>query len=135
MCEPRQRTPGAADRVEIAAPAGLELRRTGYLVAHDAIGALQRLVRHVLQGKAAERQRHAGADAMTGHIDEFQRAAAEIADEAIGALDAGDDAQRRQMRFLRAGQHANGNTADALGAFDEMQVRCRLRGRRPSPRR
>ena len=102
--DPRQRAPGSADRVESAAAAGLDLRDLGNLGFDDAFGAFQRFVRPILKGKAAERQRHAAPDAIAAYVNQFQRAAAEIADDAVGLVHAGNHAQRRQLRFARARQ-------------------------------
>ena len=100
----RQRAPGAADRIEGAAAAGLELRDAGNLGLDDALGALQRFVRGILQGKAAERQRHAAVHAVFPDIDQFERAAAEVADDAVGIVDARHHAERRQFCLARAGE-------------------------------
>ena len=48
----------------------------------------------VLQRQASERQRHAAANAVAVHVDQFQRAAAEIADDAVRLVNAGNDAER-----------------------------------------
>ena len=73
---------------------GLELGHAGQVGADDAFGALQRFVRQVLQRQASERQRDAAADAAAMHVDQFERTAAEIADDAVGIVDAGHDAER-----------------------------------------
>ena len=74
----------------------------------------------ILQRQAAERQRHAAADAVAVDVDQFERAAAEIADDAVGIVDAGDDAERRQFCLARARQDLNLGAADALGLGDEI---------------
>ena len=74
----------------------------------------------VLQREAAERQRHAAAHAVAAHVDQFERAAAEIADDAVGIVDAGDDAERRQFCLARARQDFDRHAADALGLGDEV---------------
>ena len=58
----RQRAPRAADRVEIAPGSRCQLRHAVERGFDDALGALGRFVRGVLQRQRAERQRHAGAD-------------------------------------------------------------------------
>ena len=40
-------------------------------------------------------------------IDEFERAAAEVADHAVGLVHAGNDAERRQFRLARAREHVD----------------------------
>jgi len=47
--DPRQRTPGAADRIEGAAAPGLEPGHRGQFGLDDAFGALERFVREILQ--------------------------------------------------------------------------------------
>ena len=80
----------------------------------------ERFVRQVLQRQASERQRDAAADAAAMHVDQFERTAAEIADDAVGIVDAGDDAERGQFRLARPRQDFNGNAADAFGLGDEV---------------
>jgi len=60
------------------------------------------------------------ARAVPAHVDQFERAAAEIADDAVGMMDAGDHAERRQPRLARAGQDLDLYGADALGLRNEV---------------
>ena len=53
-------------------------------------------------------------------VDQFQRAAAEIADQAVGLMDARHDAERGQLRFALAGQDLDIRAADALRLRDEF---------------
>jgi len=119
--DPGQRTPGPADRIEGAATAGLEAGNPGQFVLDDAFGAFERFVRQVLQRQAAERQRDAAANLVAAHVDQFERAAAEIADDTVGLVNARDDAKRRQLGFARAGQDFDRNAADAFGLGDEIR--------------
>ena len=116
----RQRPPGSADRIKGAAAAGLELCDAVKVRLDDALGALQRFLRHVLQRQASERERHAAANAVAVHVDQFQRTAAEIADDAVRFVDAGNHAQRRQMRLARTRQDLDRTAADAFGLGDEV---------------
>jgi hypothetical protein len=52
-------------------------------------------------------------------IDQFQRAAAEIADHAVGPMHAGNDAKRRQLGLARAREHVDLGTDGAPGERDE----------------
>ena len=54
------------------------------------------------------------------HVDQFERTAAEIADNAVGIVDAGDDAERGKFRLARPRQDFNLRAADALGLGDEV---------------
>ncbi len=104
---------------------------------HDVLGFLQRLAGDVLQGKTAERQRHAGPHARAVHIHQLQRAAAEIADDAVRLVNAGNDAERRKMGLARAGEDADRRAADALRLGDEGAAVARVTagggGDRPDP--
>ena len=74
----------------------------------------------ILQRQASERQRHAAADAVAVHVDQFERTAAEIADDAVGIVDAGDDAERGKFCLARSRQDFDLRAADALGLGDEV---------------
>ena len=56
------------------------------------------------------------------HIDQFERAAAEIADDAIGAMHAGNYAERGKFRLASAGQHFDVGADGALGELDEWRA-------------
>ena len=66
----------------------------GKIGLDDAFGALQRFLRCILQCQTAERQGYAAVNAVAAHVDQFQRAAAEIADDAVRLVNAGNDAKR-----------------------------------------
>ena len=100
--------------------AGLELGHAGQVVANDALGALQGFVREILQRQASQRQRDAAADAAAMHVDQFERTTAEISDNAVGIVDAGDDAECGKLRLARSRQDFNVRAADALGPGDEV---------------
>ena len=72
------------------------------------------LLRHVLQPQAAERQRDAVADRLAADVDQLEAAAAEVAGNAVGRMEARNDAERRIMRLLAAGQHADLGAQDLL---------------------
>ena len=54
------------------------------------------------------------ARARAAHIDEFERAAAEIPDHAIGAMHAGNYAERGQLSLAPAGQNLDFSVDGAL---------------------
>ena len=56
---------------------------------------------------------------MAVHLGQFQRAAAEIADDAIGPVEPADDAERAQLGLALAGNDLDFGAADALGLGDE----------------
>jgi hypothetical protein len=118
--QPRERAPGAADRVEGTAASCLQRIEAVELVLDDALGALDRLVRHVGQRKAAERKAHPAPDPLAGNVDQLERAAAEVADDTVSVVDGRDHTQRRQLCLARAGQNLDGRAEDAFGAADEF---------------
>src|SRR5258707_187774 len=83
----------------LAPAAGLELGDIGNFGLDDPLGALQRLVRQILQRQTSERQRHPAANPIAPDVDQFQRSAAEIANDAVRLVNTGNDAQRREFGF------------------------------------
>src|SRR3954471_24130920 len=85
----------------------------------DLFRFLDRLRSGVLQREAAKRKRDTGADLRATHARAFERAAAEVADNAVGMMNAGNYAQGRQLRLPRAGKHADLRAADAFRGSDK----------------
>ena len=117
--QPGERAPGAADRIERAPFAGGERRHVVERLFDDFVRLLERLCRNILERQSAERQGHAGFRPRAMHVNEFERAAAEIADDAVGTMEAGEDAERRVMRFAPAREHVDLGTADLGGLGNE----------------
>ena len=117
--QPRQRAPGAADRVEGTVFAVVQHVEVFERLLDEFFRLLERAAGDVLQGEAAERQRHAAAHARAVHVDQFERAAAEVADDAVRLVDAGHDAERGEMGFAFARQDRNRRAADARRLGDE----------------
>src|SRR5205085_10393671 len=117
----RERAPGAADRVKATALAALEHRRLAQRLADDLLGFLQGPLGQIQQREAAERQGYSAAQGLPMHIDQFERAAAKIADDAIRAIEARDHAERGISRLLLAGQNLDALAADAFGRGDELR--------------
>ena len=63
-----------------------------------------------------------GLHARAVDIDQFERAAAEVADDAVGPVEAGDDAERGQLGLALAGEHVDLGAADLLGRGDEVRA-------------
>ena len=129
--QPGERTPGAADGIEDAILAGLQHRQVAERLAHELRRLLHRLRRNVGERKSAERARHAGARLRAADIDKLERAAAKVADNAVGAVNAGNDAERGQVGLARAGQHFDIGADRGFGKLDESAARFWRRGRRP----
>ncbi len=117
--QPCERAPSAADRVKGAADAGFEQAGAIERLLDHPLGLFDRLRGDVLERKPAERERDAGVDAVPMDIGEFERTAAEVADDAVGFVEAGDDAKRRQFRLAFARDHLDLGAADALGFDNE----------------
>ena len=131
----RQRAPGAADRIEGAVLAIVQHVEVLEGLLDEFFRFFQRFAGDVLQGQAAQRQRHAAAHARAVNIDQFERSAAKIADDAVRLVNAGDDAERGEMSLALAREDRNARAADALGLGDECApVACiAARGRRDRP--
>src|SRR5262249_26561890 len=76
----------------------------------------------VLKRKAAERKRNAAARLATFDVDQLERAAAKVTDDAVRLMDAGNNAERGELGFPRSGQNLDGGAADALGGADEVRT-------------
>ncbi len=128
--QPRQRAPGATNRVEGAALPIVQHVEVFERRFNDFLGFFKRLAGDVLQGQAAERQRHAAAHARAVHVDQFERAAAEIADDAVRLMDAGHDAERGEMGLAFTRQNGDRRAADARRFGDEgAAIACIAAGR------
>ena len=60
------------------------------------------------------------------HVDQLQRAAAEVADDAVRLVHAGDHPERGQIGLARAGEDLDRSAADALGLPDEGVAIARI---------
>ena len=137
MCSRASARHVPADCVERAPLAALEQRHAVQRLAHDLLGFFHRALGEVLQRKTAERKRHAAADALSAHIDEFERAATEIAHDTVRLMQSRDDTERGILRLLLAGEHRDVLAADALRRSNELRtvvgVAAGSRGNAPYP--
>src|SRR5262249_40895927 len=117
--QPRQRPPGAADGVEAAVLASLEHGNAVEVFLDELFRLLERLRRDVGERQPAERARDAVPRPGAANVDQLERSAAEVADYAVGAMHAGNDAERGQLRFARAGENVDLGARYALGSGDE----------------
>ena len=115
----RQRPPSAAYGIKRAALSELQQTRTLERGADDLLGLLDGFGRDVLQSQAAERQRHPRLHLMAMHFGQLERAPAKIADDPVGLVEAGHDAERGKLRLALAGEHIHLAPADALCPGDE----------------
>ena len=130
--QPRHRAPGAADGIEGAVLASLEHRQPAERFLDEFFRLFQRLRRYVGERQTAERAGQSIPRARAADIDQFQRPAAEIADDAVGAMHAGDDAERGELGLARAGENIDLGLQRALGGANEgtavLGVAARRRG-------
>src|SRR5262249_61434342 len=111
--------PGAADRVERAALAAGEEPRVAERLAYQLLGPLDLFLGNVLQRQSTKGQRDPGLDPVPVDVGELERAAAEIADDAVGAMKAGDHTEGGQFGLALAGDDVDLGSANALGLGDE----------------
>ena len=129
--QPRERPPRAADGIEIAASA-IAQGGTSPSSSRAILPALASDSRQVVQGEAAERQCRsalAACDAVTSV--EFERAAAEVADDAVRLDGCLKRCRARRVR-PRAGPTgwSIGTPMDSRRCGDEVPRRCWHRGGR-----
>ena len=123
-----ERTPGSADGVEVAVPALVQPIDLGELAIDNLPRLLEIAARRIDQPQAAEGKRRGIAELALAHVDQLEAAAAEIADEAVGVVNAGDDADGSEFRLLGAGQNLDRHVEDALGLGDKVRTILRFAG-------
>ena len=86
----------------------------------------------VHQRKSAKLERGALPDLLLLERDELERAAAKVARDAIGLVQAADDAERRQFRLALAGKELGLHAHEIMHARQEIRAVLRVarRGRR-----
>jgi hypothetical protein len=90
------------------------------MIGGDLLRLLERLFRCLLEPEPAEREGLARADLALADVDDFEAAAAEIAGDAVGIVDARDDAESGQARFLGTGEKLHLDAGDGLDRGDEL---------------
>ena len=120
-----QSPPGAANRIERSPDQSLQ-HLDGRERLSDDLGRLfRRALRKVHQRQAPERQRNPGRALAILHVRQFERAAAEIADDAVRVVNRAHDAKRRQPRFLLTAQELDSAPKRALRAIQKLRpIRC-----------
>ena len=117
----RQRAPCAAHGVKRSPRSAAEQRHAAERLADDLLGLLDGFFRQILQRKTAERECHAIADSLAPHIDQFERAAAEIAHDPVRLIETRDHAECRILRFLLAREHRDVLAANTLCCRNELR--------------
>ena len=129
--QPRQRPPGAADGIKGAVarrPSSIGSAASVFLTNFSAF--LSDFAEMSASARPPSGRVKPVARARAVHVDQFERAAAEIADDAVGPMHAGDDAERGQFGLARAREHLDIGADGALGELDESARRSWRRGRR-----
>lgn len=118
--------PCAADSIEGAAGTLLQEIGIAQIFARDDAGLCGRTARRLGQTDTAEWQGDAFADIDAGNIDQLQRTATEVADNAVRIGKAADNTKRGEIGLLLAGQHADFLAEDHLRLMDEIGAVFRL---------
>ena len=121
-----ERAPGSADRVKGAATQTVEWKGAGQLLPGDAQRGLGRAAGGVHQRQRAEFERHALADLRLPlailDVDQFQRTAAEVADDTIGVVQGRNHAQSRQTGLAHAGNQFDRPANRLLGRREKLRA-------------
>ncbi len=117
--------PGAADRIKGTALKAPERPRPLEGLAGDALRLLDRAAAEGLQGEDADLKGDAGADLAPGDLGQFQAATAEVADDAVGLVEARDDAERGELRLAGTRQQLD---RVAAGIRRRLQEGLAVRG-------
>jgi hypothetical protein len=128
--EARERPPRAADRVESPVFQPAQDGRAVERSPRQLPRGFERAARCRRQAQAAELQAVAGADLAPFHIGQLQAAAAEVAGDAVGVLEARDDAERGNARLVGAGEDGHLPAADRFHFGDEFGAVFRFARRR-----
>ena len=116
-----KRPPGAADGIEVAAPALLQPVDLGKLGIDDLARLFEAAARGVDQPQAAERKGGGVRQPAASHVDQLQAAAAEVAGKTVGRMDARHHAKGGKLGLLGAGENGDLPVEDALGLGDEFR--------------
>ncbi len=125
-----ERAPGPADRIKRPLLAAHQDRRSGKRLGDELLGLLDRALRRLFQPQPAQREGLSRADGVVADVDDLEAAAAKVAGDAVGLVNAGNHAERRQPRLLPAGKHLDAGADDALHRGDEFRAVGRLARRR-----
>src|SRR5581483_3417824 len=98
----RQRTPGTTNRVKCPAFAMPQHAEPVEGLLDKFFGLLQRFACNVLQRKPPKGQRHAIAHAPAAYVNQLERAAPEIAHDAIRLVDTRNHTESREIGLTLA---------------------------------
>ena len=115
-----QGAPGPADRIKCAPGEIIEQFGFGQNLARDARRLLGRPLGGIHQRQAAKRESDAAAGFSVVDIDQFERTAAEIADDAIGLMDRTQHAERREFGFPLAVEQRDSAADRAFREFEKL---------------
>ena len=118
----RQRAPSPADRVKRAPGEIVERLRLGQGLANDAHRLFGRALGDIHQRQAAQRQRDAAPHLALLDVDQFERTAAEVADDAVRLEDRAEHALRRQLRLALPIEQLDPAADRALGKLEKLRA-------------
>src|SRR5690606_9427631 len=122
----REISPRAANAVKRPALARGKPVRPRDLAPRNLGSLFQRTARHVVEPQATERQRHAFAHLVTLDGDQFEAAAAKVADNAVRLIKRRTDAKRRKVSLLAPRKNADIRSQYLLHPLDEGRSITRL---------
>ena len=121
----REGSPRSADRVECAPVKPTEQFDPRERFSDDFGRFLGRPLREIHQRQTAQRQGEAIAGLTALHVDQLERAAPQIAHNAIRPMNRTDHSKRRQPGFLLSAEQLDLASYRALGEAEELRaVRC-----------
>src|SRR5262245_38624793 len=124
--QPRERAPGAADRVERSVFAVVQHVEVFEGFFDESLRFLERLAGDVLERKATERQRYAAAHARAVDVDKLQRTTTEVTDNTVRPVDSGHNSKRREMSLALPGKYCDCCAANAFGFGNERSAIARI---------
>jgi hypothetical protein len=112
--------PGAAHGIESAALHLLQPVKLFQLAVDDLLRGVEIAIGRFDQAQGTDRQGHLLRDLALVEQHQLKAAAAQVAHQAIGIGHAGEHAERGQLRFLLARDHAHGDAGGALDLLGEF---------------
>ena len=114
-----KRAPRSANRIKIAAGEAFQDRLFLERGHNHLAGLLQGVRRRIGERETAEGKRHADPNLVAAHLDQFERAAAQVAHDPVRPVYARDHPERGESRLALAGKDFDGGAADLLRLTDE----------------
>ncbi len=128
--QPREVSPRATDCIKDPTLSILQKLSPRELVARNLGGGRQRILRHVLEPKAAERQGNPLAKVVAVDIHQLEAAAPEVACDALGRMKTGNNTKAGIVGLFTPAEHTDLGAEYLFGAMDEIGTVDRFARRR-----